>query len=128
VELGAERRVRGIEGLEPRQVGRRGDDFHALGHGVIVVVHQLEQVQVVVLEELQVHLGGALGGGVLVAEVVPHAEGRAIHRLARQRGPHPLDLVHGRSLQSSRYALRIMGWLTRFRAVSCSTIRPVWST
>ena len=32
--------------------------------------------EVVVVEELEVHLRGALGGGVLVAEVIPDGEGR----------------------------------------------------
>jgi hypothetical protein len=95
LELGAERGLDRVEGLEPGQVRGGRDHFQAGRRGVVVVVHQLQQVEIVVVEEFEVHLRGALGGGVLVAEVVPDGEGRPVDGLPRQRGPHPLDLVHG---------------------------------
>src|SRR6266545_3521297 len=52
----------------------------------------------------------------------------AAQRSTRQLCPHSLDLVHGRSLQSSRYALGIMGWLIAILFVDLPTAGQIRAT
>ncbi len=94
LELLSERPLMHVERREPLEVADLGHGLDATRHGIGVVVHDLEPVQVVGREELEMGLGGALGRRVLQSEVVPDAERRPVDLGPGQRGPNPLDLRH----------------------------------
>jgi len=54
------------------------------GASVVIIVHDFQEVEVVVVVKLQVGLGRALGRGVLVPEVIPDGKRRPVHRFAAQ--------------------------------------------
>src|SRR5262249_34099755 len=95
-ELPAEGVLVALQWLKPVEVRGAGDDARGRGRPrVAVVVHDLEEVQVVGLDVLDVGSDSPRAGDGLGTEVIQEGEGRRVRLPARQHRIDTLDLVHG---------------------------------
>jgi len=91
----------GIEADDLAKVLHRLGLLDALGHWVKVVIHELEKVEIVVLEPLEGYCCVFLARQVLVPEMVPHRYRRPVGLLTPQHRVDPFNFGHCPLLRTS---------------------------